>query len=94
MAGGERTPESLKLAVSLWLMIAPWLAAVGFYAEARFDKLKLKRVTYAEVVIEAESAAAARLQVEDEGPHDWFVTSDSIGTDTTTIVSVKRNNDG
>ncbi|MBC8641609.1 hypothetical protein IAG25_32820 [Caballeronia sp. EK] len=55
---------------------------------AKTFRVKLKRVTYAEVVIEAESAAAARQQVEDEGPHDWFVTSENIGTDTTTIVSV------
>jgi len=38
MAGEERTPESLKLAVSLWLMIAPWLAAARFYGEGRFQK--------------------------------------------------------
>ncbi|MBC8641607.1 hypothetical protein IAG25_32810 [Caballeronia sp. EK] len=38
MAGEEHTPESLKLAVSLWLMLAPWLAAASFFAEARFEK--------------------------------------------------------
>ncbi|WP_050451709.1 hypothetical protein [Candidatus Burkholderia verschuerenii] len=52
-------------------------------------RIKLKRVTYAEVVVEAESAAAARQRIEDDGPHDWFVNSGIGGTDTTTIVSVK-----
>lgn len=52
-------------------------------------RVKLKRVTYAEVVVDAESAAAARQRIEDDGPHDWFVTAEIGGTDTTTIVSVK-----
>ncbi|MEX3960224.1 hypothetical protein [Trinickia sp. EG282A] len=52
-------------------------------------RVKLKRVTYAEVVVDAESAAAARQRIEDDGPHDWFVTAEIGGIDTTTIVSVK-----
>ena len=52
-------------------------------------RVKLKRVTYAEVVVEADSAAAARQRVEDDGPHDWFVTAEIGGIDTTSIVSVK-----
>lgn len=52
-------------------------------------RVTLKRVTYAEVVVDAESAAVARQRIEDDGPHDWFVTAETIGTDTTTIVSVK-----
>lgn len=55
----------------------------------RTFRVKLKRVTYAEVVVDAESAAAARQRIEDEGPHEWFVTAEIGGIDTTTIVSVK-----
>jgi hypothetical protein len=54
-------------------------------------RVKLKRVTYAEVIVEAETAAAVRKQIEDDGPHDWFITSGIGGTDTTTIVSVKED---
>ena len=52
-------------------------------------RVKLKRVTYAEVIVEAETASGARTTVENDGPHDWFVTAEIGGTDTTTIVSVK-----
>lgn len=49
----------------------------------------LKRVVYAEVVIEAPTAKDVREQVKAAGEHETFVTSDSIVEDTTTIVSVK-----
>lgn len=52
-------------------------------------RVKRKRVTYAEVLVEAKTAAAARQQIEDDGPHEWFITANIGGTDTTTIVSVK-----
>jgi ABC-type molybdate transport system substrate-binding protein len=52
-------------------------------------RVKLKRVIYAEVRVEAESAADAKRQVEDGDPHDWFITAPIGGTDTTTIVSAK-----
>jgi len=52
-------------------------------------RVTLKRVTYAEVLVEAKTAAAARQQIEDDGAHDWFVTANIGGSDTTTIVSVK-----
>lgn len=50
----------------------------------------LKRVVYAEVTVEADTAQQARQKVEDEGPHDYFVSSNSIGPDETTVVKVKR----
>jgi hypothetical protein len=53
-------------------------------------RVKLKRVTYAEVLVEAETAAEARQQVEDGDPHEWFITAPIDGTDITTIASVKR----
>jgi len=46
-------------------------------------------VTYAEVIVEGDTAAEARQIVEDDGPHEWFITAGIGGTDTTTIVSVK-----
>lgn len=59
-------------------------------AEQKTFRVKLKRVTYAEVRVQADSAKNARQQVEDDGPHDWFVTAEIGGTDTTTIVSVTK----
>jgi len=54
-------------------------------------RVKLKRVVYAEIVVNATSSAEARSQVEQDGPHDWFVSAgDSFHGDTTTIVSIKR----
>lgn len=50
----------------------------------------LKRVVYAEVVVEAETAQKAREQVEDDGAHEHFVSSNSIGPDETTVVKVAR----
>lgn len=58
-------------------------------AEQKTFLVKLKRVTYAEVRVRSDSAKAARQQVEDDGPHEWFVTAEIGGTDTTTIVAVK-----
>lgn len=53
-------------------------------------RVKLKRVTYAEVRVEANNAKEARQIVDNDGPHEWFVNSQTIDTDTTTIVSVKK----
>ncbi|CAE6823562.1 hypothetical protein R69658_05961 [Paraburkholderia aspalathi] len=54
-------------------------------------RVKLKRVVYAEVVINAASSAEARSQIEQDGPHEWFVSAgDSFDGDLTTIVSIKR----
>jgi len=52
-------------------------------------RIKLKRVTYAEVIVEGDTAAEARQIIEDDGPHEWFITAGIGGIDTTTIVSVK-----
>lgn len=50
----------------------------------------LKRVVYAEITVEADTAQKAREQVEQDGPHDHFVQSQSVGTDETTVVKVRR----
>ena len=51
-------------------------------------RVTLKRVTYAEVVIEANSAKEARKVATDDA-HDLFVISQISGIDTTTVASVK-----
>ncbi len=52
-------------------------------------RVTLKRIIYAELVVSADSAKDARAQISDD-PDAWFSMSDTIGTDTTTIKSVKR----
>ncbi|MEX3547643.1 MAG: hypothetical protein VB125_00125 [Burkholderia sp.] len=60
-------------------------------AAIRPFRVKLKRVVYAEVVIEAASVAEARSLIESEGAHEWFVgAGDSFHDDATTIVSIKK----
>jgi hypothetical protein len=51
-------------------------------------RVTLRRIAYAELVVEADSAKDARAQVSD--PDDWFSMSDTIASDITTIASVKR----
>lgn len=51
-------------------------------------RVKLKRVVFAEVLMEADTVKAAREMV-DADPLDWVVVSNEIGTDTATVVSVK-----
>lgn len=51
-------------------------------------RVRLRRVAYAEVVVEADTAKDAR-QLVDADPHEYFVISQTIDTDTTTVVSVK-----
>lgn len=51
-------------------------------------RVLLKRVVYAEILVDAESAKVAREMVAVD-PHEWFLSSEIGGTDTTTIASVK-----
>lgn len=51
-------------------------------------RIVLKRVAFAEVIVEAKNAREAREKVEADA-HDYFMNADIGGTDTTSIVSVK-----
>ncbi len=51
-------------------------------------RVRLRRITYAEVLVEASTAKDAR-QMVGVDPHQYFVTSNTIDTDTTIVVSVK-----
>jgi hypothetical protein len=52
-------------------------------------RVTLKRTVYAEVVVDADSVKEARRQVA-EAPDEWFVTSNTIGTDIVTISTARR----
>lgn len=51
-------------------------------------RVKLRRVVFAEVVVEANSASAARRLIA-EDPDTWFVTSDCVFQDATSVSSVE-----
>lgn len=51
--------------------------------------VELKRVVYSTAVVEANSAAEAKRLVNEAGAHEYMLLANILGTDTTTIVSVK-----